>query len=542
MNRILLAFVLTGQLAFAQFTAKDSLMGTLNGYRSWWDVLHYKLNVIPQIDSNYLSGNNQIKFLVKKPGSRLQVDLQEPMHIDSVFFHGKKCTWEKTEFAYLIDLKKTLVPNTYDSLLLFFSGNPHIAQFAPWDGGISRKKDDKGRPWIGVSCQGLGASIWWPNKDHLSDEPDQGMYLTVTIPDSLQNISNGRFLFSASNGNRTKTWHYKITNPINNYDVTMNIANYVTVTDTFLGRKGILDLEFAVLDYNRNKIESHLIPETKRMLKCFEYWFGPYPFYEDGYKIVETSYLGMEHQSAIAYGNGFKNGYIGRDRSSTGIGLLWDFIIVHESGHEWFGNNISSADIADNWIHEGFTTYSEVLFIETYWNKDSAYKYLKGIRSHIRNLGNVIGPYGVNRMGGDNYEKGASLVHMIRLTIDNDSLFREILTGLNTVFGKKCVSSAEVEQYIITKSKINFKSVFNQYLRSNKIPKLNLRIAQNKLHYKWENCDEKFNMSVPIYINKERIWLKPEIKTKQMNLRSANAMILVDPGFYIETVISKEEK
>ncbi|MBK9284582.1 MAG: M1 family metallopeptidase [Sphingobacteriaceae bacterium] len=542
MVRVILLFILSTQIVLSQpFTKSDSLRGTLNGYRSWWDVLHYKLNIIPAVDSNYLSGTNQIKFKVIKPGSRLQVDMQEPMQIDSVLFHDKKCNWVKTEFAYLINLEKAMVPNSLDSIQIFFSGQPREAKFAPWDGGISRNKDEKGRHWIGVSCQGLGASVWWPNKDHLSDEPDLGVYITVTIPDSLSAICNGKFLYIASNPDKSKTWHYRVENPINNYDITLNIGHYITITDTFLGRKGVLALEYVVLDYNEEKAEQYIKQEVKRMLHCFEFWFGAYPFYEDGYRIVETSYLGMEHQSAIAYGNGFANGYIGRDRSSTGIGLLWDFIIVHESGHEWFGNNISAADIADNWIHEGFTTYSEVLFIEHYWNKDSANKYLKGIRSHIRNSQNMIGPYGVNTEGGDNYEKGANLIHMIRQIINNDSTFRKILVGLNREFGKKTVNSEEIEQFIIKESKINLKPIFNQYLRSTKIPKLNLRQEQDKLLFKWENCNSNFNMPIRVFVDKKEYWLKPETKIKELRLDKKAEKIETDANFYVETILSKLE-
>lgn len=517
------------------YSQADSLRGTLNGYRSWWDVLHYDLQITPELTSRSIQGSNKITFKTVKPGSKLQIDLQKPLKIDSILHHNIRCNWIENGNTYLVDLLKVLAPSVKDSLIIYYSGIPREAKFAPWDGGISWTKDEKGRPWVAVSCQGLGASVWWPNKDHLSDEPDKGVAISITIPDSLTNISNGRFQYSALEKNGKRTWKYKVTEPINNYDVTMNIGNYVTLLDTFSGKNGKLNIEYSVLDYNREKILSHLAPEAKRMLRCFEHWFGPYPFYADGYRIVETPYLGMEHQSAVAYGNKFKNGYLGRDRSSTGVGLLWDFIIVHESGHEWFGNNISSADIADNWIHEGFTTYSEVLFTEYYFNKDSAEKYLKGLRSHITNLRPVIGNYGVNKEGMDNYEKGANLVHMLRQVIANDSLFREILIGMNKTFAKKTVSTKEIENYISTKSNINFKPVFDQYLRSTKVPEFTYHLEGEKLSYKWTNCNSAFNMPLRVFINDKAVLLKVTTNVQELKLNEMNPKFRIDDNFYIQT-------
>lgn len=519
------------------YTHADSLRGTLNGYRSWWDVLQYQIHVKPDLIKHSIEGSNKIVFKTVRPGSKLQIDLQKPLKADSIFHSGKKCGWTEDGNTLLVDLKHVYAPGVKDSLLIYYSGIPRVARFAPWDGGISWTKDEKGRPWVAVSCQGLGASVWWPNKDHLSDEPDLGIEISVTTPDSLINISNGKFQFSAKEKNALRTWKYKVSNPINNYDVSMNIGNYITVTDTFNGKNGKLDMEYCVLDYNGDKVMSHIAPEAKRMLRCFEHWFGPYPFYTDGYRIVETPYLGMEHQSAIAYGNKFKNGYLGKDRSSTGVGLLWDFIIVHESGHEWFGNNISSSDVADNWIHEGFTTYSEVLFTEYYFNKDSAEKYLKGLRSHITNLKPVIGNYGVNKEGMDNYEKGANLVHMIRQIIQNDSLFRELLLGLNKTFAKKTVTTNEIESYIISKSHINFKPVFDQYLRSVKIPEFTYHLEGDKLSYKWTNCNAGFKMPVRVFVNEKAMWLNPTIKLSELKLNVTDAKIRIDDNFYVQVSV-----
>lgn len=527
----LFIFLTTFNLS-AQYSRGDSLRGTINENRVWWNVLYYNLKVDVNIANKNISGSNVITFEPLSEQKKFQIDLQEPLQIDSVKFHNIKCSWEHIYHAWIVLLPEK--SNALDSVLVYYSGRPRAAKFPPWDGGFSWKKDDKGRPWIGVSCQGLGASVWWPNKDHQYDEPEKGIQITVTIPDSLKNISNGKLVSVTKNNDKTTSWTYKVVNPINNYDVTLNIGNYVTVRDSFPGKNGLLGIEYAVLDYNLDKVETHLKNDTKEMLTSFEYWFGSYPFYEDGYRLVETSYLGMEHQSAIAYGNKYKKGYLGTDRSGSGVGLLWDFIIVHESGHEWFGNNITCKDNADMWIHEGFTTYSEVLFMQTTHGKDTANIYVQGLRKNIRNDIPMIGDYGVNREGsGDIYDKGANMIHIIRQVIDNDSVFREILLGLNKDFAKKTVTTGEIEDYMIAKSAKDLTPLFDQYLRTSNVPVLEYKIAKGKLIYRWTNCIKKFNMPIRIIANGKYLWLSPSIKSKQITLPKAVKTITVDKNFYV---------
>lgn len=518
----------------AQYSKGDSLRGSVNENRAWWNVLHYNLKVNVNIANKDLSGSNVITFETISEQNKMQIDLQEPLKIDSVMFHNKKCTWVHLYNAWIIDLHSK--SNAVDSVIVFYSGRPRAAKFPPWDGGLSWKKDEKNRPWVGVSCQGLGASVWWPNKDHQYDEPDKGMLISITIPDSLKNISNGNLVSIVKNADTTATWVYKVINPINNYDVTLNIGNYITVRDSFIGKKGLLRIEYTVLDYNADKIETHLKKDTKDMLGSFEYWFGAYPFYEDGYCLVETSYLGMEHQSAIAYGNKFRKGYLGTDRSRTGVGLLWDFIIIHESGHEWFGNNITCKDNADMWIHEGFTTYSEVLFMESTRGKDTANIYVQGLRKNIRNDIPMIGDYGVNKEGsGDIYDKGANMIHTIRQVIDNDSVFHEILLGLNKDFEKKTVTTKEIEDYVSTKSGKDLAPVFDQYLRTKNVPVFEYKISKGKLIYKWANCNKAFNMPVKILLdNKKTLWLSAITTKKEMILPKGVKAISIDPNLYVE--------
>lgn len=518
---------------FAQYTKGDSLRGSLNPNRTWWDVTYYNLKVNVDLAAQTIAGSNCIYFKKLTDGRVMQVDLQNPLQLDSVLFHGKRCNWTHEFNAWMIKL--TVESNVNDSLLVYYSGKPRAAKLPPWDGGISWKKDEKGRPWVGVSCQGLGASVWWPNKDHQSDEPDNGMSIAITIPDSLKNISNGRLQGVNKHKNGTATWIYKVNNPINNYDVTMNIGNYVTVKDSFAGLKGKLDVEYVVLDYNKEKIASHMQKDTKDMLKCFEYWFGPYPFYEDGYKLVETSYLGMEHQSAIAYGNKFKKGYLGSDRSRTGAGMLWDFIIIHESGHEWFGNNITCKDNADMWIHEAFTTYSEELFTECTHGKDTGEIYVRGQRRNILNDIPLIGDYGVNREGSsDIYDKGANMIHTIRQVINNDSIFRNVTLGLNKEFWKATVGTSEVETFISATSGIDFSKVFNQYLRTTNIPRLEYKFKKGQLQFKWANCNKDFDMPVKVLLNNNmEMWLKPTVSLKEIKVPKGVNGLTVVPDFYV---------
>ncbi|HVE62090.1 MAG TPA: M1 family metallopeptidase, partial [Chitinophagaceae bacterium] len=410
---------------------QDSLRGTITKERAWWNVLKYDITVTPDFVNRSITGKNEISFF-DSGGYTMQIDLQQPMEIDSAVLENKKIDFKREGnvfWFYIRDSAKTYrIKPGIKGLTIYFHGVPRPALNAPWDGGWIWKKDEKGRPWISVACQGLGASVWYPCKDHQSDEPDKGASITVTIPDTLVAVANGKLKNkNAKNGLASYTWEVK--NPINNYNIVPYIGKYVNYTETFNGEKGKLNCSYWVLDYNLEKAKKQFEQVTPT-LKAFEHWFGPYPFYEDGFKLVESPHLGMEHQSAVAYGNKFKNGYLGSDLSGTGQGLKWDFIIVHETGHEWFGNNITTKDIADMWVHEGFTNYSETLFMEYNFTKQDAYEYVRGLRKKIQNNKPIIGEYGVNKEGsGDMYYKGANMLHTIRQVICDDKKFREILRG-----------------------------------------------------------------------------------------------------------------
>jgi aminopeptidase N len=431
----------------------------------------------------------------------MQIDLQSPMKIDSVLFEGRRVKFDKRgKDSWLVTLndRSATKRKVEQTLTVYFSGTPRVAKNPPWDGGWIFTKDKEGRPWMTVACQGLGASVWYPCKDHQSDEPDRGALLTVIVPDTLTAVANGRLVGETKFKEGWRSFQWQVVNPINNYNLVPYIGKYVHWKDQYKGvQDKNLDLDFWVLDYNQEKAKSSFGRDVPRMLDAFEYWFGPYPFYEDGYKLVESSHLGMEHQSAIAYGNGFKNGYRGRDLSGSGWGKDWDYIIIHESGHEWFANNITTNDIADMWVHEGFTMYSEVLFIDYHYGKKAGSEYCRGVRKNIRNDKPLIGDYGVNQEGsGDMYNKGAGLLHHIREMIGNDSLFRSILIGLNTDFRHSTVDSRQVEQYIAKKAQLDLSLIFDQYLRSTTIPVLEYQLDQGKIRFRFRNCIDNFKMPV----------------------------------------------
>jgi len=536
-----------------EFTHADTLRGTLNSNRTWWDVLRYDLTVQPNYENKSIQGKAIIEFktvydAISLPHEKysdyftMQLDLQQPMVIDSIKKDVEILKYNKSTKSYIHDryesrnLKferannialvhfdfeyKLKEKDTKDAITVYYHGTPKEAINPPWDGGWIWKKDAQGRPWMSVACQGLGASVWYPCKDHQSDEPNDGATLSIIVPDTLVAVGNGRLINTAKvAGLATYTWEVK--NPINNYLIIPSIGKYVNFTDTIMGEKGKLDLSFWVLDYDLPKAKEHF-KQAKLMLHAFEYWFGPYPFYEDSYKLVESPHLGMEHQSATAYGNKFMNGYLGRDLSGTGWGLKWDYIIVHESGHEWFANNITTKDIADMWVHEGITDYSETLFTEYYYGKEAGNDYNYGQRNGIRNREPIIGQYGVNKEGsGDMYPKGANMMHTIRHSMNDDTKFRQILRGLGKTFYHETVTTQQIEQYISTQSGFDYSKVFDQYLRDIRIPVLEYVIdsAAASLNYRWTNCNESFNLPLAIPVSSIKIY--PTTKWQSINLDKA---------------------
>jgi aminopeptidase N len=492
-----------------KYTHADTLKGTITRERAWWDVLHYDLHAAFHIKDSSISGYNTITYKVLESNFKImQLDLIEPMVIDSVVQDSKKCNWRRDGNAWFITLKSDQAANAKKVVSVYYHGKPRVAKNAPWDGGVIWSKDKLNNPWISIACQGMSASVWFPNKDHMYDEVDSAS-IHITCPNDLITVANGRLQKMTMDGKGTATYHWYVANPINNYNIIPYIGKYVYFKDTINGESGTLDLDFWVLQDNYNQARKHFVV-VKQMLHCFEEWFGPYPFYQDGYKLVEAPFLGMEHQSAIAYGNEYQFGYKGRDLSLSGWGLKWDFIIVHESGHEWFGNNISARDVADNWIHEGFTAYSENLFTEWLFGKRAGSEYVIGTRKAVLNDKPVISDYNVNAGGSlDVYYKASNMLHTIRQIVKDDTLWKKMLRGLNRNFWHKTVSTKQVEEYMINYLRQDLHKVFDQYLRTILIPELEYKIENNTLSYRWSNCVKGFNMPVKVLTETAReTWLK----------------------------------
>lgn len=465
------------------YTRADTLRGTLNANRTWWDVKRYDLEVEADFAGKTIRGRNTIKFSGNS-GTVMQIDLQQPLYIDSILFMGRVLPYTRDGNTALVKFPDffTTTGKTEFFISIYYHGKPKEAKRPPWDGGWIWAKDEAGRPWMTVTCQGLGASVWYPCKDHQSDEPDEGASLTIVTPQNLMGVGNGRLISSIERGGKS-IHRWELRNPINAYNIVPYIGAYTSFEEEYPGEEGLLQLSYWILDYNLEKARQQF-KQVPAMLKCFEFWMGPYPFYEDGYKLVEAPHLGMEHQSNIAYGNDYMNGYLGRDLSGTGWGNEWDFIIIHESGHEWFGNNITTRDIADMWVHEGFTNYSEILFTQCNSGIEAASAYAQGIRRNIVNDRPVIGPYGVNKEGSsDMYYKGSNMIHTLRTMMQNDTLFRQMLRGLNKSFYHQTLSGRQIETFIAEASGFGEKLIpfFDQYLRTTQIPVVEWKIKGGQL-------------------------------------------------------------
>jgi len=512
------------------FTRQDTLRGTITAEREWWDLNYYHLDIRVDPEERSIKGSNTVGYTVLKSNKLMQIDLQEPMKITAVYQKNKPLKFTREGNAYFIELKQKQKAGKVNYITIEYEGKPKVAVRAPWDGGLSWEKDNNGIDFIATSCQGLGASVWWPNKDHMYDEVDS-MLMSVNVPKHLINVSNGRLRKVIEKDDNTKTYEWFVANPINNYGVNINIGDYVNFSEKYNGEKGILDLDYYVLRDNLEKAKEQF-KQVPMMLDAFEHWFGPYPFYEDSFKVVEVPYLGMEHQSSITYGNKYMQGYLGRDLSRTGWGLKFDYIIIHEAGHEWFANNITYIDIADMWVHEGFTCYSENLYVDYHFGKEASADYVIGTRRGIRNRRPIIGPYNVNREGsGDMYSKGANILHTLRQIAKDDEKWRQILRGLNKEFYHQTVTSKQVEEYISDNIGFDLKYVFDQYLRDIRIPVLEYFIKDGELNFRWAETIDGFDMPIEIIVDDNKKWIYPVNSWKKIT--SKKEYIEIDRDYYV---------
>ena len=530
----LLGFILTSLSSYSQkITRQDSLRGSITPQRAWWDLVHYDLSVEVLPESKTIIGTNVMTYKVLNEGTNeLQIDLQAPMELTAVMQDGHSLDVRSEGSAHFIQLEDPQREGELKKISLSFEGKPRIAKNPPWDGGITWKKDSNGKHFIASSNQGIGASVWWPNRDHPADEVDS-LDMHVTVPKDLIDVSNGRLVHIDTDAT-TKTYHWTVKNPINNYGVNLNIGDYVNFSEVYKGEKGPLDMSYWVLKEDEEKAREQF-KQALMMMEAFEHWFGPYPFYEDSFKLVQAPYLGMEHQSSVTYGNRFKNGYLGRDLSGTGEGLKFDFIIIHEAGHEWFANNITNKDVADMWIHEGFTSYSENLYLDYHFGKESAATYTIGTRDKIRNDRPIIGTYNVDKEGsGDMYYKGANILLTLRTIAQDDDLWRATLRGLSKEFYHQTTTTAAIENYIANALNLDLRPFFNQYLREKDIPTFEYKIDKKEMHYRFNNTIQGFTMPLRIKINDEYIWLEPTDIWQCLDVPKGTSTVQIDRNMYVD--------
>ena len=520
-----------------EITRQEMLRGSITPEREWWDVQHYHLQVEFLPDTKRLKGSNTITFKTVKPGIKMQIDLQPPLAITKVTHGAAELKFEREGNVYWVMFEKQLPSGVDDKIQVFYEGVPVVSRNPPWVGGITWGRDDLGEHFIVTTCQGIGASIWWPNKDHGADEPDRGMRTSVIVPERLVAVSNGRLKKTDHDvAAKKKTYHWEVVNPINNYGVNVNIGNYVNFSEKYQGKGGLLDIDYWVLAHQK-EVAMKWFKEVPRTIEAFEHWFGKYPFYEDSFKLVSVSYPGMEHQSSVTYGNWFTNGYLARDPCGCGVGFKFDFIIVHESAHEWFANNISMKDTADMWIHEGFANYSENLFVEYHFGKKDAEDYVIGTRRGIRNDSPVIGTYGSNRQGsGDMYPKGGNMLHTIRHLINDDAKWLSILRGLGADFWHQTVSTQQIESYITKNAGIDLSKVFDQYLRTTMIPVLKYKLNGKSVSFHYEKVVKGFAMPVRVNINGKEVKLTPTEQEQTFDFSEEIKTFEVNRNFYIEAL------
>ncbi|APU67312.1 M1 family metallopeptidase [Christiangramia flava] len=546
---LIVALIIQSNAFSQEYTRADTLRGSITPERAWWDVMRYDISVTPDFDKKYTAGYNNITYKViqEKHPDRMQIDLQQPLAIDSIVYDdSRSLNFSREGNVYHVETPVQTMGSEHQ-VKIYFSGKPHEAVRPPWDGGWSFSRDEKGRPWMTVTCQGLGASIWYPNKDHQSDEPDRGASLNMRVPKELMAVANGRLIEKMEHQDGTTSYKWGVENPISNYTIIPYIGHYKNFSEEYTGVKGKLDLNYWVMDYHLEKAKNYMPPEVHNMLNAFEYWFGPYPFYEDGYKLVETDNTGMEHQSNVSYGNWYAGGYRGRDGSGTGLGLTWDFIIIHESGHEWFGNNITTNDLADMYIHESFTNYSETLFLDYVYGEEAANDYNFGIRRGIQNDRPVIPAYGVNAKGsGDMYPKGGNMLHTIRHSMDDDKLFKNILTGLNLTFHNQTVNGETIQEYISEKAGYDYAGVFEQYLTTTKIPVLQLYIdaPNDQIFYRYQNVVDNFNLPLVLKGSSEKLNIQPTREWQSIPITNSNQYLFtpwrIEYMYYLKVEIVKE--
>jgi aminopeptidase N len=496
-------------------TRADILRGAYGPYRANNDLLYYHLDVRVDPEKKFISGKNTIRFKMLKDDTRIQLDLHTALQVDKILLGTTELKYEREFGAVFVDFPQTLHAGRVYSIDFYYSGNPlETGRF----GGIAFRKDPSGHPWINTACEGIGASIWWPNKDQWRDEVES-MQISVSIPNDLVDVSNGKFIGKIDLGDGYTRWDWMVHYPINNYDVSLNIGNYQHFSD----KLGDLPLDFYALPEDLDKAKKQFV-QAKGMLQAFQHYFGEYPFKKDGYKLIEVPYSGMEHQSAVTYGNHFANGYLERDWTGVGISLRFDFIIIHESGHEWFGNSITAADPSDMWIHEGWTTYLECLYVEYMYGHDDYLKYVNAYKSKVKNAKPIIAERGINaEPPQDMYFKGALFLNTLRSVVNDDPRWFKLIHDLYQHFKYKNIMTEDIVQFFNQKTGKDMTPIFNQYLRHTAIPTLELKFndGDGSVAYRWKVDEAGFAM--PVRVGKKDSWQIVQATTEWQTMKTPPA-------------------
>jgi len=494
------------------YTRADTLRGALRAERTCYDVIFYDLNVKVIPEKKAIEGSNKIIYKVKNDFKTLQIDLFRNMEIERIVSGSTSLKFRREYDAVFVEFPDNQVKGTLGEIEVFYYGKPIAAANPPWDGGFVWRTDDNDKDWIGVACEGIGASLWWPNKDHLSDEPDS-MRIRCAVPNDLIAVANGNLEKAEDLDDGFRRFDWLVSYPINNYNVSLNIGDYINIHDKYTAADGEqLDLDYYVLSYNRDRASKHFSKNVPEMLACFEQYFGKYPFWRDGYALVETPYLGMEHQSAIAYGNDYQNGYNGRKMA----GLEFDNLLIHETGHEYFGNSVSTHDHAELWIHEGFTVYMDALYVECKFGYESALDFYKAGRNTIRNAVPMVGPLNINYQDWDDsdiYYKGAWMLHTLRNMIEDDEKWFALLRSFYEKNQISVIDSQVFIDHVNEKTGENYTLFFEQYLYHARIP---------ELQYELKKCGKNLEVKYRLQANVEGLEMPLKIGEKD-NYTNINA-------------------
>lgn len=514
---ILLFVVLLATLAAAQSPAPqtpsraDILRGEYSPWRANNDLLSYDLDIRVDPERKFLNGKNTIRFKMLKDDTRIQLDLFANLNVDKILHNGIELKYSRELGTVFVDFPAPLKKGSVQAIEFYYSGSPkETGRF----GGISFAKDPAGRPWINTACEGIGASIWWPNKDQQRDEVES-MQMHIAVPNALSDVSNGRFVGKKDLGDGYTRYDWNISYPINNYNVSLNIGAY----EHFSDKLGDLTLDYYCLPENLEKAKRQFA-QAKPMIEAFQKYFGEYPFKRDGYKLIEVPYSGMEHQSAVTYGNHFANGYLERDWTGVGVSLKFDFIIIHESAHEWFGNSITAADVSDQWIHEGWATYAECVYVEALFGREDALKYTNGYKAKVRNRQPIITARGVNQTPSqDQYFKGALFLHTLRSVVDNDERWWKLLRDYCKRFKYQNIMTEDLVAFFNKQTGKNLTPIFDQYLRHTALPVLELRFENGSVSYRWKADVKEFAM--PVKVGSKANWQTIQPTTEWKTMKSS---------------------